>query len=143
VAFVDDQSSWREQRREAAAAQAEALDRRKAAETERARALLTDFIQKLQAAGVEPQPLRAPVVGSGTSYKTGLTGWYLRRNKSLGIDTDGNFYILGAQPSLKSLLFGVQVLPSDPPIIIGQGARDGESLPLKELLQHHLEEHNR
>jgi hypothetical protein len=137
---VDDQASWREQRREAAASHAAALDRRKAAETEQARVLLASFIQKLQAAGVEPQPLRAPVVGSGTSYRTGITGWYLRRNKSLGVDTDGNFYILGVQPSLKSVLLGVQVLPSDPPLIIGQGARDGESIPLKQLLQNRLSE---
>jgi hypothetical protein len=131
---VDDQSSWREQRREAAAAHAEALDRRKAAETEQARALLAGFIEKLQAAGIEPQPLRAPVVGSGTSYRTGITGWYLRRNKSLGLDTEGNFYILGVQAGLKPRLLGVRVLPSEPPLIVGLGARDGESLPLKELL---------
>jgi hypothetical protein len=140
VADVDDQTSWREQRREAAAAQAEALDRRRAAESGQARALLTEFIEKLRAAGVEPQLLRAPVVGSGTSYRTGITGWYLRRNKSLGVDTEGNFYILGTQPSLKSRLLGVQVTPSDPPLIIGQGARDGESLPLKQLLQNRLSE---
>jgi hypothetical protein len=139
---VDDQSSWREQRREAAASQGAALERRKAAETAQARALLADFIQKLQAAGVEPQPLRAPVVGSGTSYRTGISGWYLRLNKSLGVDPAGNFYILGAQPSLKARLLGVRVLSSDPPIIIGLGARDGESLPLKELLEHRLEESN-
>jgi hypothetical protein len=135
---VDDQTSWREQRREAAAAQAEALDRRKAAESEQARALLAEFIEKLQAAGVEPQPLRAPVVGSGTSYRTGINGWYLRRNKSVGIDTAGNFYILGTQPSLRSRLLGVQVLPSDPPLVVGQGGRDGESIPLKQLLQNRL-----
>lgn len=137
---MDDQTSWREQRREAAAAQAEALDRRRAAESQQARALLTGFIEKLRVAGVEPQLLRAPVVGSGTSYRTGITGWYLRRNKALGVDTDGNFYILGTQPSLKSRLLGVQVIPSDPPLIIGQGARDGESLPLKQLLQNRLSE---
>ncbi|WP_112238620.1 hypothetical protein [Kribbella monticola] len=137
---MDDQASWREQRREAAAAHAEALDRRKAAETQQARELLAGFIEKLRAAGVEPQPLRAPVVGSGTSYRTGITGWYLRRNKSLGLDTEGNFYILGVQPGLKARVLGVQVLPSEPPLIIGLGARDGESLPLKELLRLRLEE---
>ncbi|TDU83680.1 hypothetical protein EV138_6144 [Kribbella voronezhensis] len=137
---MDDQASWREQRREAAAAHAEALDRRKAAETQQARELLAGFIEKLRAAGVEPQPLRAPVVGSGTSYRTGITGWYLRRNKSLGLDTGGNFYILGVQPGVKARVFGVRVLPSEPPLIIGLGARDGESLPLKELLRLRLEE---
>ncbi|QNE16824.1 hypothetical protein F1D05_01560 [Kribbella qitaiheensis] len=137
---MDDQTSWREQRREASAAHAAALERRKAAETEQARGLLADFIEKLHAAGIEPQKLRAPVVGSGASYKTGITGWYLRRNKSLGIDTDGNFYILGVPAGLKARLVGVRILPSDPPLVIGQGARDGESLPLKRLLELRLTE---
>jgi hypothetical protein len=137
---VDDQASWRERRREASAEHAAALERRKAAETEQARALLADFIQKLQAAGIEPRPLRAPVVGSGTSYRTGITGWYLRRNRSLGVDADGNYYILGTPASLSARLFGVRILPSDPPIIVGVGARDGESVPLKQLLQLRLDE---
>lgn len=137
---MDNESSWRDRRREASVAQAAALEQRKAAETGRARALLADFIANMQAEGIEPGPLRAPVVGSGASYRTGITGWYLRRNHSLGVDADGNFYILGTQPSLRSRLLGVHPLPSDPPIIVGQGARDGESLPLAELLQARLEE---
>jgi hypothetical protein len=137
---VDDQQSWREARREAAAAQAAALQHRKDNETAQARKLLADFIEKMQALGIDPQPLRAPVVGSGASYRTNVTGWYLRRNLSLGVDAQGNFYILGMQPNVKARLFGVQVAPSDPPIIIGLGARDGESLPLKQLLELRLAE---
>ncbi|MDX6282750.1 MAG: hypothetical protein QOH03_3821 [Kribbellaceae bacterium] len=138
--MMDDQQSWREARREAAAAQAAALQHRKDNETAQARKLLADFVEKMQALGIDPQPLRAPVVGSGASYRTDVTGWYLRRNQSLGVDAEGNFYILGMQPSVKARLLGVQVLPSDPPIIIGLGARDGESLPLKQLLELRLAE---
>ena len=137
---MEDQASWRERRREASAEHAAALERRKAAETEQARALLSDFIRKVQDAGVEPQPLRAPVVGSGTSYRTGITGWYLRRNRSLGVDAEGNYYILGTPPSLKARLLGVQLSPSDPPLTVGLGARDGESLPLERLLRMRLDE---
>jgi hypothetical protein len=137
---VGDEASWREQRREAAAAQGAALEHRKATETAKARVLLADFIEKMKALGIEPRPLRAPVVGSGASYRTGITGWYLRRNESLGLDADGNFYILGTPASLSSRLFGVRVVPSDPPLIVGLGARDGESLPLKQLLQLRLDE---
>jgi hypothetical protein len=132
-------TSWREERRQAAAEHAAALERRKASETAQARELLTDFIATLKERGVEPEPLRAQVVGSNASYRTNLTGWYLRRNRSLGVDVDGNFYILGVQPSLKARVAGVHVLPSDPPIIVGQGARDGESMPLAELLRLRLE----
>ncbi|GAA1587299.1 hypothetical protein GCM10009789_46030 [Kribbella sancticallisti] len=137
---MHNEPSWRDRRREASAAHAAALERRVAAETAQAREHLADFVEKLKARGVEPQPLRAPVVGSGVSYRTDLTGWYLRRNRSLAVDTDGNYYILGTPASLKARLFGVRVLPSDPPIIVGVGARDGESLPLEQLLRLRLDE---
>ena len=88
---------------------------------------------------MEPQPLRAPVVGSGTSYRTGITGWYLRRNRSIGLDADGNYYILGTPASLKARLLGLRILPSDPPLIVGVGARDGESIALVDLLRLRLE----
>lgn len=137
---MDDEVSWRERRREASAVQAAALERRQAAETEQARAQLAEFVRKMKAKGIEPGPLRAPVVGSGASYRTGVTGWYLRRNRSLGVDTDGNFYILGVPGSLKARLLGVRISPSDPPLTVGLGARDGESLPLEKLLRLRLEE---
>jgi hypothetical protein len=132
-------TSWREERRQAAVEHAAALERRKASETAQARQLLTDFIATLKERGVEPEPLRAQVVGTNTSYRTSLTGWYLRRNRSLAVDVEGNFYILGVPASLKARVAGVHVVPSDPPLIVGQGARDGESLPLAELLRLRLE----
>ncbi|GAA0929033.1 hypothetical protein GCM10009554_11090 [Kribbella koreensis] len=138
--MMDDPQTWREARREAAAAQAAALQHRKDNETAQARKLLAEFVATMHSRGIEPQPLRAPVVGTGASYRTDVTGWYLRRNQSLGVDAEGNFYILGMQPSVKARLLGVRVVPSDPPIIIGQGARDGESLPLKQLLELRLAE---
>ncbi|NUR99032.1 MAG: hypothetical protein HOV67_27720 [Kribbellaceae bacterium] len=132
-------TSWREERRQAAVEHAAALERKKAAETAQARALLTDFIATLKERGVEPEPLRAQVVGSSASYRTNLTGWYLRRNRSLAVDVDGNFYILGVPAGLKARVAGVRVEPSDPPLVVGQGARDGESMPLAELLRLRLE----
>lgn len=132
-------TSWREERRQAAVEQAAALGRKKAAETARARELLTGFIATLKERGIEPEPLRAQVVGSNASYRTDLTGWYLRRNRSLAVDVDGNFYILGVPASLKSRVAGVRLVPSDPPLVVGQGARDGESMPLADLLRLRLE----
>jgi hypothetical protein len=101
---------------------------------------LAEFVRVMKERGVEPRPLRASVAGSGTSYRTDVTGWYLRRNRSLGADTDGNFYILGVPASLKARLLGVRILPSDPPLTVGLGARDGESMPLEQLLRLRLEE---
>jgi hypothetical protein len=137
---VDNEPSWREKRREAAAVHAAALERRKAAETAEARAQLAEFVRRMKAQGVEPRLLRAPVVGSGASYRTDINGWYLRRNRSLGTDTGGNYYILGTPASLKARLFGLRISPSDPPLTVGLGARDGESIPLEQLLRRRLEE---
>ena len=137
---MDNQPSWREERRQAAAVHAAALEHRKASETAQARAQLAEFVRKMKAQGVEPRPLRASVVGSGVSYRTDITGWYLRRNRSLGADTDGNYYILGTPASLKARLFGVRILPSDPPLTVGLGARDGESMSLEQLLRRRVEE---
>src|SRR3954471_17575389 len=136
---VGNDSSWRDERRAAAAEHAAALERRKATETAKARELLLDFVTTMKERGVEPEPLRAQVVGSKASYRTGITGWYLRKNRSLAVDVAGNFYILGVPASLKARVAGVQVPPSDPPLVVGQGARDGESMALAELLRLRLE----
>jgi hypothetical protein len=132
---VDDQTSWRERRREASIEQAAALERRKAADSAQARELLIDFVRELRERGVEPEQLRAPVVGSGTSYRTGIRGWYLRKNRSVGVDTEANFYILGTTASLAARVTGVTLVPSDPPLVVGQGGRDGESIKLADLLE--------
>ncbi|WP_344234700.1 hypothetical protein [Kribbella hippodromi] len=136
---MGNETSWREERRQAAAEHAAALERKKAGETARARELLRDFIATLKERGVEPEPLRAQVIGSNASYRTELVGWYLRRNRSLAVDVDGNFYILGVPASLKARVAGARVEASDPPLVVGQGARDGESMPLAELLQLRLD----
>jgi hypothetical protein len=86
------------------------------------------------------QLLRARVPGRRISYRTGLVGWYLRRDRSLGVDRSGAFYHLDAPMRISSLLLGVRLTPTDPPLRVGVGARDGESLPLRELLRLRLEE---
>jgi hypothetical protein len=131
---VDDQTSWRERRREASIEQAAALERRKAADSAQAQVLLVDFVRELRERGVEPEALRAQVIGSGTSYRTGISGWYLRKNRSVGVDTEANFYILGTTASLAARVTGVKLVPSDPPLVVGQGGRDGESIKLADLL---------
>ena len=136
---MGDQSSWRAERREAAAAHKAALEARKAGESAQARELLVGFVREMTERGVEPEELRAQVVGSGTSYRTGVVGWYLKKNRSLGVDPDANFYILGVPASLKSRLSGVRLTPSDPPLEVGRGARDGESMPMAQLLQLRLD----
>lgn len=131
-------SDWRDQRRAAFEAHAASLARQKAAETARAQALIDDFVSRITAAGVGAHPLRARAAGGRSTYRTGLTGWYIRRNHALAVGADGHFYILDVPSSARYRLFGVDVHSSDPPLVVGAGARDGESMPLEELLEQRL-----
>lgn len=140
AACVDSTSAWRAQRRDALATQAAALERRREAETAQARRLVQEFVRQMQARGVRPQPLRARVPHSGATYRTNIVGWYIRRDGSLGVDTDGRYYILDTSPSVASRVLGARLEPSDPPLVVGVGARDGESQPMEQLLRSRLDE---
>ncbi|WP_149202667.1 hypothetical protein [Actinotalea subterranea] len=130
---------WRERRSEAATAHAAALERRRSGEAAQARALLAQFIRDAQEQGLAPVPLRARTYDGRARYRTPLTGWYLRRNESVAVGTDGEFYILSVPPTLRGRLTGATVEPSDPPLVLGKGARDGESIDLVDALRLVLE----
>jgi hypothetical protein len=132
-------SDWPQRRREAFATHAAALDRQRAADTRQARALLAGFVREMGARGLPPARLRARVADSRTTYRTNLTGWYLRRNRSLAVSVDGDLYLLDTSRSLRAWLLGVRIPPIDPPLRVGAGARDGESMPLERLLRQRLE----
>ncbi len=130
----------RRARGEAIAARAAADDRRRAAERVRAQRMIDEFMQAMRARGVPPVPLRARVGDGRTTYRTGRTGWYLRRNKTVAIGADGAFLILTVPASVRSWLTGVDVEPSDPPLIVGRGGRDGEAVELAALLAQRLDD---
>ena len=125
---------WAARRRDAAAEQVARLDRVRAAESRQAAALLAGFVRDAHERGLPTTPLKARATSGRAIYRTGLTGWYLKRNGSLAVDEDGRFYILTAPSSLGARLRGATVAPSDPPLVVGAGGRDGESMPLAELL---------
>jgi hypothetical protein len=139
---MTEEANWRDQRREALAAQAAALERRQAAETAQARALISDFVREMNRLAIPPVSLRARVPDTKTSYRTDIAGWYLRRNRSLGVSVDGDFYILDVPASIRARLVGIRLEPADPPLVVGRGARDGESIPLEKLLKLRLEAAN-
>lgn len=124
----------RRERAEAIAAQSAALNRQRDAEIARAQRLIDEFVATMDERGIPPARLRARVPGRRTTYRTGRTGWYIRQNGSLAVGTDGEFYILDVPASVKSRVFGASVERSDPPLVVGRGARDGESFDLAELL---------
>lgn len=125
---------WREERRAAAEAHARALADRQAAESAKARTLIARFVAEATAQGPAPVELRARSYDGRSRFRTPLRGWYLRRDESVGIDTEGRFYVLTAPGSLAARLRGVTPEPSDPPLVLGAGGKDGESLDLVEAL---------
>lgn len=125
-----DPEAWRENRRASAAHHAEALARRQAAESAQARQMLRAFVERALADGPEPVPLRARSFDRRHTYATPLRGWYLRQDRTVGVDVDGEFYVLLAPASLAARFRGVRPEPSDPPLILGAGGKDGESLDL-------------
>jgi hypothetical protein len=78
-----------------------------------------------------------PWSGSGR-YRTGIVGWYLRTNRSVGVDLDGRFYVLTVPPVRFGRWRTVRVDPAPPPLVVGKGAGDGEVFDLDVLLQKRL-----
>jgi hypothetical protein len=126
---------WRDQRREAADAQAARAARLRADEVARARLLVAGFVAEALLRSLATSPLLVRGGDSGDTYRCGLLGWYLRRDGSLGIADDGEMYVLSAPRSLRSRFTGVTLTPTDPRLQAGIGARDGESVALATLLE--------
>ncbi|RYV50683.1 hypothetical protein EUA98_12540 [Pengzhenrongella frigida] len=131
-------TTWRARRRDAAAEHADALERRQAGQSLQARALIQAFVREATARGVPSTPLLARSYDGRARYRTAVRGWYLRRNESVAVGTDGEFYILTVPASLRARLRGATPQPSDPPLILGKGGRDGESIDLADALDRAL-----
>lgn len=126
---------WRDQRAEAAEQHARSLRRRQAAESAQARALIAEFVSDATARGIAPVTLRATSYDGRARYRTSTRGWYLRRNQTVAVGTDGEFYLLSVPRRVTSWFSGATLEPSDPPLILGKGARDGESIDLVDALR--------
>lgn len=128
---------WQAQRARAVAHHGAELDRRRAAEAEQATALVTAFVADARARDLPAEPLRARSY-SGRSYRTPLRGWYLNGDRTIAVSEDGGYYSLLVPPSAAGWLTGVTPQPERPRLIVGEGARDGESIPLAKLLAQRL-----
>lgn len=126
---------WRDARKEAAASHARELERRRQAESAQARAMIAEFVSEANRRGVAPVQLHARSYDGRMRFRTPLQGWYLRRNESVAVGTDGEFYVLSVPRRLTSLVTGARPEPDDPPLILGKGARDGESIDLVDALR--------
>ena len=124
---------------ERARAHAEALQRSRDHEAQQATALIERFVADAGERGVPTTRLRARSYDGNARYKTNIEGWYIRRDESIGIGTDGGYYVLSTPTSLAARFTGVTLRPSPPPLEVGRGSKDGESLPLEEALRRVLE----
>ena len=125
-------------RGDAALEMAARLRRKQQAESAQAAVLVAQFARDAALAGIAPERLTARSYSGDGRFKTNVTGWYLKRDKSVAVGTDGQFYVLHAPGGLVARLKGVSLEPSEPPLELGRGARDGESMPLADALAKRL-----
>lgn len=136
---MTDAQDWARRRRELAQAKADQFARARAGETARAREMILEFAHEAGRRGITAGPLLARAGDGRPSYRTGLAGWYLSRDGTVGVTTDGGYYTLVSPVSLKARLVGVTLQPTDPPLQVGAGGRDGESIALDVLLAMRLD----
>ncbi|WP_028051062.1 hypothetical protein [Cellulomonas sp. URHD0024] len=130
----DAAAAWREQQRATSAAHEDRLASRQRMESAAARDLITEFLHDVRERGPQPVALRARSYDRRTRYRTPLTGWYLRKDETIAVDTDGKFYILTVPSSLAARFTGVTPVPSEPTLVLGAGGKDGESIDLSVAL---------
>ena len=135
----DERAAWHEQRRQAVAGHAAALEAGRAAEAREASALLADFVRQAAERGLTPGTLSARSFDGRTTYRTKVRGWYLKSNRSVAVGADGGYYVLTVPASLRARFTGADVQPSTPRLIVGAGGGDGETVPLAQLLQRRLD----
>lgn len=135
----DDLARRRDEAREKAAYHAAAAGRARAQDVREATAAIERFATAAAQGGLRTVRLTArPYSGRGR-LRTDVVGWYVKRDRSLGVGRDGGWYVLVVPPSLRARFTGVRLEPSEPSTQVGRGARDGESIALEVLLQQRLE----
>ena len=131
----EDAAERRAERAASAEYHVEAERRRREQEAAEAQVLLDRFVEQATAAGRATEERTArPWSGRGR-YRTGVVGWYLRRDRSVGVGLDGGYYVLVVEPQRLGRWRTVAVAPTPPSLQVGRGARDGESVTLAELLE--------
>jgi hypothetical protein len=129
----------RSERAERAEQHSKAQRHRREQESAKAQALVDRFVARAVEARVPTEKLTArPWSGRGR-YPTGLVGWYLRNDHSIGVGEDGSYYVLSVPPRPFGRWRTVHLDPTPPPLQVGEGGRDGDSIALAALLDLRLE----
>jgi hypothetical protein len=115
--------------------QAERLQARQDAEHAAATAMLATFVAAAARTGLEPEALEVKGYGGRGTARTPLRGWYLRTDRTAAVDVDGTFYLLIAPLTLLDRVRGVRPPSSPPPLVLGAGGKDGDSIDLPDALE--------
>lgn len=134
------ESQWQDDRTRAAQLHAAQLARVKAQRSQQAQQLIDDFLVQVKESGPAAEEIRATSHHGKFSYRTGLRGWYVRVDKRCAVDEQGRFYVLTIPGSLRERISGVSLEPTPPPLIIGEGSRDGDSIDMSAALQRVLDQ---
>lgn len=128
----------RDRRRDEAAERADyhvAAQRRRAErESAKAQVLIDRFVAEASRSGLATEVLTARPWNGRGRYRTTVVGWYLRNDRSVGIGVDGRFYVLVVPPERFGRWRTVHLDPTPPPLQVGHGGRDGDSVALDTLL---------
>ena len=116
----------------------QAQRRRSGEESAKAQVLVDRFVAQATQAGLATEELTARPWAGRSRYRTGVVGWYLRRNRSVGVGTDGGYYVLVVPPVRLGRWRTVRIDPTPPPLVVGKGAGDGEVFDLDVLLDKRL-----
>lgn len=119
---------------------AESLRAGKAFEARRAQKLIDSFTAAALAASLPTTRLRVRGYGGRGTASSNISGWYIRHDQSMGIGTDSRLYRLALPLSMLDRIRGVELQPMDPPMVLGAGGRDGDSIDLVDALQRLLPE---
>ncbi|GAB2478641.1 hypothetical protein GCM10027030_11110 [Luteococcus sediminum] len=125
------------QRQQDARRRVELAEQQARAEAVVAQQMIDEFVAEATRRGIAPTALRATTL-QGHQVKTDRQGWYLRQNQSIAIGTDGGYYVLTVPAGAMARLTGVKLQPTDPPLVVGRGGRDGETGDLREFLDWRL-----
>ncbi|HET7279353.1 MAG TPA: hypothetical protein VFJ22_14845 [Dermatophilaceae bacterium] len=135
----EDSAKRRAERAERADYHVQAQRRRSEQESAKAQVLIDRFVAQATQAGLATEELTARPWSGGGRYRTSVVGWYLRRDRSIGVGLDGSYYVLVVAPQRFGRWRTVPIDPTPPPLQVGQGARDGESVALEALLEMRLQ----
>ena len=129
----------RSARAEGAARRADLAQGQQRTEAVKAQRLIDAFVAEARQRGLAPERLRARLM-SGAEARTDRSGWYLRRDRSVAIGENGEYFVLLVPGGLAARVRGVKLTATPPPLVVGRGGPDGEAGELAEFLRRRLEQ---